>query len=212
VTCQLYRYYDAQGCLLYVGISFNSAARASQHKAQSSWYSQAATITIENCKDRQTAARKERQAIKIEKPIFNCVHNRYNFDDAQNSRIPLNFHDQLRRSHAAAVAEIAHKHSQKEAALRAKAEAEIQKERNRLESEIRSERIRIEAEHRYAKDRLRRLCAAAEALQGRIVTQEHVLWQMYSASRPARPATRSTIRRALDYVRAMVNRQGEGAT
>ena len=75
MTCQLYRYYNRDGALLYVGISYNAVIRASQHKKASSWYPHATNMTIENYSSRIDAANAEIAAIEKEKPIFNKVHN-----------------------------------------------------------------------------------------------------------------------------------------
>jgi len=45
--CCLYRHFDAQGNLLYVGISRNAAARLRGHKI-ASWYDDISSITIEH--------------------------------------------------------------------------------------------------------------------------------------------------------------------
>ena len=45
---QLYRYFDKDNNLLYVGISFSAAVRASEHRRTSAWYSSAVKMTMEN--------------------------------------------------------------------------------------------------------------------------------------------------------------------
>jgi len=68
--CCLYRHFDAQGNLLYVGISRNAAARLRGHKI-ASWYDDISSITIEHFKTKSAAADAEWRAIQSEHPKFN---------------------------------------------------------------------------------------------------------------------------------------------
>lgn len=77
---QLYRHFDKDGTLLYVGISLSAVARLSQHKA-SSWFDQIAMITVETHPTLEVALERERAAIRIEKPIYNKMHNYASVDD-----------------------------------------------------------------------------------------------------------------------------------
>jgi hypothetical protein len=74
MECQLYRYFDEEGCLLYVGISHSAVVRAQAHR-KSAWWIDAAEMKIENFPTRELALEAERRAIKTEKPRFNKVHN-----------------------------------------------------------------------------------------------------------------------------------------
>ena len=76
-TIDLYRHWDDKGALLYVGISLNAAARASQHSKDKPWWSEVATITVEHlgCISRSEAESIEAAAIKAEAPRYNVVHN-----------------------------------------------------------------------------------------------------------------------------------------
>jgi predicted GIY-YIG superfamily endonuclease len=67
----LYRQFDKDGRLLYVGVSINARRRHVQHKSMSFWADQVATITIEKYQDRDSALIAERQAISAEKPVYN---------------------------------------------------------------------------------------------------------------------------------------------
>lgn len=71
---QLYRWYDKDDNLLYVGISYNAMVRASQHKDTSHWYDAAVKSTIENFKCRDDAIKAERLAIIGEKPRYNVTY------------------------------------------------------------------------------------------------------------------------------------------
>ena len=73
----LYRHFDAEGTLLYVGISLSAVSRLSQHvKATYDWTKDIKTVTIEKFDSRPSALRAERNAIKTEKPLYNKNHNK----------------------------------------------------------------------------------------------------------------------------------------
>ena len=67
----LYRHYDAEGTLLYVGISLNAAARLAQHREHATWYSQITSVTIEKFDSRDEALAAETVAIRKESPRYN---------------------------------------------------------------------------------------------------------------------------------------------
>jgi predicted GIY-YIG superfamily endonuclease len=75
-TCDLYRYYDANGTLLYVGISNDALKRREEHRRSSWWFTQAARLTIEVMPTREAAQAAERDAIRAERPKHNRVHLR----------------------------------------------------------------------------------------------------------------------------------------
>jgi hypothetical protein len=66
----LYRHFDAEGRLLYVGISLSAVHRLAQHRA-SAWFASIATVTIETFPSRAGAAEAERLAIQTEGPLHN---------------------------------------------------------------------------------------------------------------------------------------------
>lgn len=70
MTCQLYRHFDKNDKLLYVGISECGLTRIKQHK-RSSWYHLVTKITIEHLASREEAELMERAAIAKECPIYN---------------------------------------------------------------------------------------------------------------------------------------------
>jgi predicted GIY-YIG superfamily endonuclease len=70
-SCHLYRYFDSDGLLLYIGISFDFAYRLIQHQAKSIWFCDIARIDIEKYSTRQQALHAEAEAIEAEKPIYN---------------------------------------------------------------------------------------------------------------------------------------------
>lgn len=67
----LYRHYDADGQLLYVGISLSVLARTQAHVAASSWMADVANIRITYFDTRANAEAAEAEAIKAEKPAHN---------------------------------------------------------------------------------------------------------------------------------------------
>ena len=73
----LYRHFDKDGNLLYVGISINAFQRLSQHKNSSSWFDEITRVEIERYPSRSAVEAAEKKAIIDEKPIHN---KRYNDD------------------------------------------------------------------------------------------------------------------------------------
>jgi hypothetical protein len=67
----LYRHFNAQGQLLYVGLSLNAVARLAQHREKSFWFSQISRVEIEWHKSREHAAYAEALAIRDEAPLYN---------------------------------------------------------------------------------------------------------------------------------------------
>jgi predicted GIY-YIG superfamily endonuclease len=71
----LYRLYNVNDTLLYVGISYSAIARMVQHKAEKPWFDQVVRIEIEKFLYRDGAAKAEERAIKYEKPLHNIQHS-----------------------------------------------------------------------------------------------------------------------------------------
>jgi hypothetical protein len=76
IQTALYRYYDDQDRLLYIGISGSLWTRVTAHVKASSWMDFAARSTITRYPTRPEAEEAEEVAIKAEHPIFNDQHNR----------------------------------------------------------------------------------------------------------------------------------------
>ena len=76
VDTNLYRHYDKDNTLLYIGISLNSIARLNQHKEHSDWFKDITVVKIETFYTRDAALEAERTAIIVEKPLHNVHHNR----------------------------------------------------------------------------------------------------------------------------------------
>jgi predicted GIY-YIG superfamily endonuclease len=69
----LYRHYDADDRLLYVGISLDAFSRLRQHKGASGWTSDAVTMRTVRYPNRSEALEAESQAIIDEKPLWNIM-------------------------------------------------------------------------------------------------------------------------------------------
>ena len=77
----LYRFFDNQERLLYVGISSNWQQRLKQHYKDSEFHYEASKITLERYQTRQEVEAAEIRAIETENPIYNKAYNP-NFEDA----------------------------------------------------------------------------------------------------------------------------------
>lgn len=85
----IYRFYDADGVLLYLGISVNAAMRSQGHRAGSEWWPAAVRMEIDHLglMDRAAAELIERSCIQVERPMFNVVHN--NSLDVPEEDVPV---------------------------------------------------------------------------------------------------------------------------
>jgi predicted GIY-YIG superfamily endonuclease len=70
-TQTLYRFFDSEGRLLYVGISKFFEARMKQHYRNSSWFFDSVSVTLEHYQTREEVELAESIAIKTENPIHN---------------------------------------------------------------------------------------------------------------------------------------------
>ena len=71
----LYRHFDANGVLLYVGVSLSAVTRLSRHAASSQWAESISRVSIEWFPTRHTALMAEWVAIHDEKPMYNLQRN-----------------------------------------------------------------------------------------------------------------------------------------
>ena len=71
---QLYRHYDSNKKLLYVGVSLNAAARLAQHRDAAPWFDAITDVKIETYPTREDALAAERRAIAEENPACNIQH------------------------------------------------------------------------------------------------------------------------------------------
>lgn len=73
----LYRWWDADGRLLYVGKSTSLFARIQSHRRHSMFFAEAATMTMERHPNAAALAAAETQAIKAENPVYNIQGGRH---------------------------------------------------------------------------------------------------------------------------------------
>lgn len=71
---RLYRYFNAEDELLYIGISLCAFTRLRQHIGIDEWAGQITKVTIEHFANRSAALQAERKAIREEKPKYNIYH------------------------------------------------------------------------------------------------------------------------------------------
>lgn len=67
----LYRHYDGEGRLLYVGIAVDALKRLNQHYDTAEWYDEIVYVTIQRYSDRTDLEIAEKVAIEQESPLFN---------------------------------------------------------------------------------------------------------------------------------------------
>lgn len=70
----LYRFYDGEAALLYVGITHNPAARWKTHRDRKPWWMDIASIAVQWYPDRKSALAAEIVAIRAELPRHNVQH------------------------------------------------------------------------------------------------------------------------------------------
>ncbi len=74
---ELYRHYDKDYILLYIGISLSAVNRLKQHKSTSKWIDRAVYMETQRFETRSDALIAEKAAIRNEEPLFNIVHNQF---------------------------------------------------------------------------------------------------------------------------------------
>lgn len=72
----VYRLYDIEGRLLYIGMSTNPLGRIPQHRSRKPWGKQIAYYDVAWHPDREAAKDAERRAIHAEDPLHNIVRAR----------------------------------------------------------------------------------------------------------------------------------------
>lgn len=87
----LYRHFDADGQLLYVGISNDALRRLLQHKARAGWYQQIVRVDVQWLGSRELAIAAEADAIRRESPTWNIVHAGNAFRDRAVAIAASNF-------------------------------------------------------------------------------------------------------------------------
>jgi hypothetical protein len=79
----LYRFYDENSTLLYVGITCAPTVRWKSHSTRS-WWPQVVRKDVEWHLSRETAEAEERRAIVWEKPRYNRAHNQVRADASKS--------------------------------------------------------------------------------------------------------------------------------
>jgi predicted GIY-YIG superfamily endonuclease len=99
----LYRYFDSDNRLLYVGVSGDNTKRQSQHRRSSFWFGEIMSATFEHYDSREDALEAEAQAIKREHPMHNVagvgikiVHSPYHHM-IYLAGMPDNGHDEMHK-------------------------------------------------------------------------------------------------------------------
>ena len=75
MTCSLYRFYDEDDRLLYIGITSAACARLAQHAALKEWFPKVTRSTFEHYPTRDAAMAAEKAAIVAEEPLHNLRHH-----------------------------------------------------------------------------------------------------------------------------------------
>lgn len=74
ITYYLYRQYDSDGTLLYIGITKDNIKRQKEHMCSTPWAKKIARVEVEELPSQAAALAAEKAAIVSEKPIFNIVN------------------------------------------------------------------------------------------------------------------------------------------
>lgn len=77
----LYRFYDENDQLIYVGITHTWYQRFHQHEKNSGWFSEAVKVTFERFPDRESVEQAELEIIQRERP----AHNKYANPDYEST-------------------------------------------------------------------------------------------------------------------------------
>lgn len=73
----LYRFFDADDQLLYVGMTMDPGTRWKAHGRNKSWWAEVKKITLEHFDSYEAVADAEIAAIDAENPLYNVVRTEY---------------------------------------------------------------------------------------------------------------------------------------
>ena len=82
----VYRAFDADGCLLYVGMTGSWWRRMGEHSRRSVWFGHASTWVLDGYENRHVAWTAEQAAIKSEHPIHNTTYSEIGYSGARTQR------------------------------------------------------------------------------------------------------------------------------
>lgn len=85
----VYRLYDVDGNLLYVGVAVNGYARLDAHKRYMHWWPLVARVVMTRYENRRVALAVEAVAIRDENPIHNVTRGYYRADDVVATAAPI---------------------------------------------------------------------------------------------------------------------------
>jgi excinuclease UvrABC nuclease subunit len=71
----LYRFYNSDNVLLYVGITKFFDPRMRQHYKNSDWFFESSHAVFEHFQTRMEVEHRETEVIKLEKPLYNIAKN-----------------------------------------------------------------------------------------------------------------------------------------
>lgn len=71
----LYRFYNENGTLLYIGVSLSALQRTMQHRTTKDWWDEVRRMEVEKFSTRGDALDAEAQAIRTERPLYNIQHS-----------------------------------------------------------------------------------------------------------------------------------------
>lgn len=74
MSTDLYRIFDADGTLLYVGITNDVKRRCNEHRLKQRWGNRIASVTVTPHDTKEAAQRAEMIAIGVERPRHNVMH------------------------------------------------------------------------------------------------------------------------------------------
>jgi predicted GIY-YIG superfamily endonuclease len=74
IPTALYRLYDAQDRLLYVGVTIDTKRRFGEHRREKSWWPEVVRKAIEWFPSRTLAQEAEATAVREEKPLLDATH------------------------------------------------------------------------------------------------------------------------------------------
>lgn len=87
----LYRIYDDDGDLLYVGASINPGRRIRGHAQTQPWWDEASKITLERLGSWEELIESETRAIELENPRYNVIHTLKRCAWREKSRSPKGY-------------------------------------------------------------------------------------------------------------------------